>query len=300
MEKKARAFCFTVIGENYVERFDTIKSYLVSLKTCDYVLAGKETAPETGSKHYQCYCHFKNAIRIKEDIYKLARWFPAKGTPEQNYDYCTKEDDTPFEWGTMPQENKLKRIKDLKEASQEELDNAPIQYYNIIEKYNQNKANELTIDDIGRKPIEVYYISGDPGYGKTEIAELLMKKWMLKHNIEIWNDLKYQDGFWHGVSKGAKVAIYDDFRDSHMKPSEFINFVDYKKHNMNIKGGSLKNFYNFIVITSVQDLMSIYYDFTQKNEEPAKQWQRRIKSVKLLREYKPEEYEEFINNNFNI
>lgn len=300
MDKKSRAFCFTVIGDDYEARFDQIFSYLKSLKTCEYILAGKETCPTTGSKHFQCYVAFKNAIRISKEYYKLARWFPAKGSAEDNYDYCTKEDDTPIEWGEMPKPNKLKRIKDLKEATEEELDDAPIVYYNIIEKYKQNKSNELTLDDLGRKPIQVYYISGLPGFGKTEIAELLIKKYMIKNNISIWNSVKYQDGFWLGVSKGAKVALYDDFRDSHMKPSEFINFIDYKKHNMNIKGGSLKNFYEFIVITSVQDLMSIYYEFQKKNEEPSKQWMRRVTEVKLYEEVTEDKYEEFINNNFNI
>ena len=51
----------------------------------------------------------------------------------------------------------------------------------------------------------------------------------------------------------SPIALYDDFRDSHMKPSEFINFIDYNVHGLNIKNGEIQNNYKYIIITSVQD-----------------------------------------------
>ena len=91
------------------------------------------------------------------------------------------------------------------------------------------------------------------------------------------NMVKYENGFWLGVGS-AKVALYDDFRDSHLKASEFINFIDYNKHLMNIKGGSKMNDYNLIIITSVQPLHELYKNMS---DEPKKQWIRRINNIEL-------------------
>ena len=85
--------------------------------------------------------------------------------------------------------------------------------------------------------------------------------------------------FWHGLGDGKGCAIYDDFRDSHMKPSEFINFIDYNIHPMNLKGGSIMYRFSHIIITSVQNPKRIYggmYD-----DEPRKQWLRRMSIIEL-------------------
>ena len=69
-----------------------------------------------------------------------------------------------------------------------------------------------------------------------------------------------------------------DFRDSDMKASEFINFIDYNVHNLNYKQGSAKNKYHLIIITSVQDPKKIYKNI---KGEPRKQWLRRMKTINL-------------------
>ena len=90
-----------------------------------------------------------------------------------------------------------------------------------------------------------------------------------------FNMVKYEDGFWHGLGT-ANIALYDDFRDSHMKPTELINFIDYYVHPMNIKGGSHQNTYQTIYITSLQSPEEIYKNVP---EESKKQWLRRIKEI---------------------
>lgn len=92
------------------------------------------------------------------------------------------------------------------------------------------------------------------------------------------NIVKYVNSFWQGVGN-AKIAIYDDFRDSHMHPSEFINFIDYNKHTINIKGGEKQNEYSLIIITSVQDPHYIYMGM--KDDEPRRQWLRRMTIVDM-------------------
>lgn len=89
---------------------------------------------------------------------------------------------------------------------------------------------------------------------------------------------KYANGYWNNVNPNIKIMIYDDFRDSHLPASEFINLIDYNKHPMNIKGGSVINNYELIIITSVIDLDCIYSNL---DDEPKQQWMRRIDWIKL-------------------
>lgn len=294
-DKKARQFVFTVIGADYEARFDEIFKYLKSCKTCDYVVAGREIAPSTGSPHFQGYVHFKNCVKIKKDIRKLGWFKPAKGSASQNYDYCTKDDKTPIEWGTRPRDIVIKTIGDLENADEEDVKQLSIQYYNVIEKWRTNKANELTIDDFGRKPVLVWYFWGPSGFGKSEVAELLAQRLLVQYELKNWNRVKFVNNFWMGVSKGCKMALYDEWRDSHMKASEFLHFIDYKKHVLNIKNGSLKNMYEFIFITSTQDPSEIYKSVQGNSDEPRKQWLRRMICFEFTREYEESEYDELID-----
>ncbi|ORX53748.1 hypothetical protein BCR36DRAFT_246371, partial [Piromyces finnis] len=91
--------------------------------------------------------------------------------------------------------------------------------------------------------------------------------------------IKFIGGFYLGVTKMARVAIYDDFRDSHMKPSEFINLIDYNKHWMNIKGSAMLNDYLCVIITSVQKFSKIYRNV---DDEPRTQWERRVEVIDMF------------------
>lgn len=169
-------------------------------------------------------------------------------------------------------------IKALKEIDNED-DLTDYRMYNIWKKLKQNKKRKVSEY---RKSVKVYWIQGPSGIGKTN------KAMEIAQEFEDQNDwytdfIKYENGFYLGVSDESKIAIYDDFRDSHMKPSEFINLIDYNKHWLNIKGNSVLNDYNLIIITSVQRLSKIYRKML--DDEPKKQWERRIEVIDL---YPPE------------
>lgn len=157
----------------------------------------------------------------------------------------------------------------------------PAQLYNIRKKIKLEDNNKLSINDF-RKKVKVYYIQGPSGIGKTEKALQLIND--LQHMYgEFFNEVKYINSFWTGCTDGCKIALYDDWRDSHMFPSEFINFIDYNKHNMNIKGGYIKNNYELIIITSILHIDDIYSEFNQKNNfEPSKQWKRRVEVIDMF------------------
>lgn len=69
-----------------------------------------------------------------------------------------------------------------------------------------------------------------------------------------------------------------------MPASEFINFIDYYRNQMNVKYcPSWVNNYKLIFITTVQDPSKIYSNVTEEQRE---QWSRRIKEINI------EEYNE--------
>lgn len=101
---RSRKFVFTL--NNY--KSDDIRHIITILdeKDCKYIF-GEEVAPTTGTKHLQGYIEFKNQKKYSEIInyciktscpevkaptpFKTAYLKTAKGTLEQNYNYCTKE-----------------------------------------------------------------------------------------------------------------------------------------------------------------------------------------------------------------
>lgn len=112
----------------------------------------------------------------------------------------------------------------------------------------------------------------------------MIEKIIADEKIEEFEEVKHIGDFWQGIVDGTGACVYDDWRDSHLKASEFINFIDYRIHNLNIKGGNVKNKYNIIIISTVQDPNQIY---SSLEGEPRKQWLRRMNIIDM-------------NNNFDV
>lgn len=101
--------------------------------------------------------------------------------------------------------------------------------------------------DETEKEVEVYYIWGESGCGKTTLALQMIRD----RKIEYFHPVSHVGKFWLGVGDGKGCALYDNFRYSHMKVSEFIRFIDYDAHDLNVKGGHVWNKFNLIIITTI-------------------------------------------------
>ena len=267
-----RSFQLTL---NEVQRFESLKENLIKYKNLNYILAGLEEAPTTGHKHIHIYLQFKKPSTLCKSKLEGAHIEKCYGSPEQNIKYIKKPGtEIIFEWGEvrlMKNQTSFPTIKEVKEMSKEEREELPLIYHKAIEKINTEEANNIKIDEYFKEDIKVYYLWGESGAGKTKKAIEIIKE---SGNKE-FNEVKYCNGYWIGTGS-ARVALYDDFRDSHMKASEFINFIDYNMHNLNTKYGYIKNKYNIIIITSIQSPDEIY-----KNLESKEQWLRRINIINI-------------------
>lgn len=280
---KSRNFILTV-NEKSLEHYEDIKNYITGLKTNIYYLCCEHIGQE--NKHYHIYCQFNNPVCLSVKRLYGAHIETSFGSAQKNIAYLKCEDEKHLKLGIKSilideeGEPKLnggfKTIKEVKTMSKEDRDELPIQYYNIVNKINQSEEVDIDINE-WMKDIKVYWISGPSGIGKSKKAKEIILSLKDKYGTKV-NMIKYENGFYNGVGT-AKIALYDDFRDSHMKPSEFINLIDYNKHYMNIKGGQKLNEYNLIIFTTVQRLENIYLKML--DEEPRQQWERRIEEIKL-------------------
>lgn len=182
------------------------------------------------------------------------------------------------EFGDMPCDNgKHLTYRDALKLSEEKIMELPIADALMVrkaQKIEEDRPKPMKISE-WKKQIEVIFITGPSGAGKSlKVVEELTKN----GEDPIVDEVKKEGEFWHGVSGETDIAIYDDFRDSHMKASEFINFIDYNCHKLNVKGGSKVNKYKRIYITSVQRPEEIYKNL---DDEPRQQWMRRIKVIDL-------------------
>lgn len=258
-----RAFQFTL---HDLSQYEGLKNHLLELRSCDYMISCKEIAPTTGKEHIHIYAHFTKPYHLSQKIMNHhAHIEICQGTPQQNIEYIRKDGNILDEVGTEPHQGYHRTVKELRAVEDpSELDTHE---YNTWLKI-RNTPQKIKVSEWS-KEVKVYYIQGPSGSGKSKRAEELMQKL----GIESFEEVKHTNNFWNGVCDGCGCAVYDDFRDSHMTASEFINFIDYRVHNLNIKGGQMKNKYNTIIITSVQRIDEIYGNCYG---EPREQWMRRI------------------------
>lgn len=282
---RRRMYLLTV-NEASLQHYEDIKTYLTSLKNFNYMLTTEHIGQE--NKHYHIALQFTNNTALSIDKLHGAHIDVGRyGSIQRIIAYCKCEDKKHKELGITYQlideigeyrkrGGMMMTIKEAKEMTDDEIDECPVNLINCINKVRQNAENEIDVDDLA-KTVKVYYIQGPSGKGKTEKAKTIIRNNIDKYGRKL-NMVKYENGFWCGCSANCKIALYDDFRDTHMRASEFINFIDYNIHHMNIKGGALINHYELIILTSVQRITDIYKNM---KDEPRKQWLRRIELIDM-------------------
>lgn len=271
-----------------LEYYADIIAYLKSLCGLKYILVCEHHG-EGQLQHYHIYIQYENSKKLSVRKLHGAHIEVSYGSAQANIAYCKAEDEKHKRDGTTAtvilEEGRpvLKggnfTVNDVINMNEEEFKELPVVQYNCAKRVKRDykivKARDF------RKEVKVYWIQGPSGVGKTNKAIDIATEFEEIHNCGT-DFIKYCNGFYLGTTSTAKVAIYDDFRDSHMKPSEFINLIDYNKHWLNIKGDCILNEYLIVIITSVQKFKKIYRNV---DDEPRLQWERRVQVIDM---YPPE------------
>lgn len=276
--KKSRNFIMT-IQESSFKYLGEIYKYLESFKSFQYILACRHNGPS--HPHVHIYAQYSSAHKLSSKKLHNAHIEVCYGSAQANVEYCKGLDEKHkklnimcevlYESGEILKRGGI-RIKDVREMTDDELMSLNIHYKNLVRDEIERRQNNLNIDDWYKQDLKVIYIHGPSGIGKS-----IKARDIIRENGKMFNLVKFDGNFWHGVGD-AKIALYDDFRPSDMKASEFINFIDYNVHPMNIKGGSRLNHYKLIIITSIMNPYNIYNNISDEAKE---QWLRRIEIVRL-------------------
>lgn len=277
---KGRNFQLTL---NEPEKWNDLRLYITGFKGMQYIIACKEIAPSTGHEHIHCYVQYKDNTKLVISKLQGAHVEKCKGSAQQNIAYIKGEDkeepgEIIFEDGTPLKKGRT--IQDVKEMTKEERAQLPIQLYKVVKAINEEEGNliDLSKDEQRKDDMRVYWIWGPSGEGKTTMAYEMFKDAGITKICQVYKS----DRFWIGLNENAEGVLYDDFRDSDMRPKELIYFIDYNVHALEIKGGHVQNKFNFIIITSIQSPHDIY---ATRPEEEKKQWLRRITEIIDIRDY---------------
>lgn len=279
MAIQAKHFQLT-INKSIMRYYEEIKDFLINEKKATYFISCLEENNKE-ELHIHIYVQFNDRIRLySKDVYH-AHIEKCNGSTSDNQNYILKMKNLFKLNNTLDEIGSPKMIANRKQGVKEEMlvknlesveyENVTIKQFKIWKEINNNKSYKK--NDIYKKEVEVIFIWGESGSGKSK------KVYNSLGEDEMFDRVKYSNGFWLGVNTihPVNTCWYDDFRPSDMKPNEFINFIDYYKNQMNIKFvGNWVNHYNKIFITSIFDPKEMYAGVPEETRE---QWIRRMKII---------------------
>ena len=223
-----------------------------------YICWGLERCPTTDREHHQGFAIFNRTHRIPSAKRILGggdecHLEPRRGTRQQARDYCRKDGEF-FEWGEFDAMTKEQLFKKSKKWL---LDNG---YEEFFCRYHKAICEKQDKGEAWRE-VEVTYIWGEPGTGKT-------RKVMEMEDVYKW-DSPYQ---WFDGYDGENILLIDDYETGEIPPRVLKNILDGYRYKLNIKGGHTYAKWSKIYITS-------NYDIKKMDEWHIKGIQRRIHNI---------------------
>jgi len=218
-----------------------------------YLVAGEETAPSTGTRHYQGYMEThskKHLTALAKDLTVLWKSRPhlliSKGSAEQNKKYCLKENGSHVEQGSPMQQGAR---TDLASVTSMIVNGSTIQelwqtqtemmirygpgiqraYTMLSPNVNQMAIRTFEVNEFPYFPTEEIRIAleskavilwGDSGIGKTCYARALLPRALF---VSHYDDLiRYDSGEHDGI-------IFDDMSMMHLPRESQIHLLDYEQ-----------------------------------------------------------------------
>lgn len=241
MTSTARRFCFTI--NNPVVRIQE------DHPDVRFLIYQKETAPTTGTPHYQGYIEIKKSVRfswIHSNIGGMltASLRVAAGTAADNIAYCSKpesREEGPWTFGTPGQQGKSDEMTNVKRKLDEGASDLEIAEDHFSTWVRHNRAFTLykKLKSAQRNfKTKVVFLYGPPGTGKSS--------YIRDHSPDAhWKD---QTSWWDGYDGTADVAI-DDFY-GWLPYSVMLRLMDRYPYDVEIKGAKVNFAPKVLYITS--------------------------------------------------
>lgn len=228
---RSRGWSFTINNDTFNDLDNLLEL------TFDYLIIGFEVG-EKGTSHIQGYIFYENAISFKSIKKKIPRAHieKSKGTPQDNYDYCSKDGDY-YEFGELPTKGKRTDIDSLvslieEGATREVIRQTYPKYYFMYKKKIEEMVKPTIDKDKQRKlyliPEEKQY--DYPGAFVDEDIDtydgekiLVLSAYRVSFNVIAW--IK---GFPPRIKRGYEIIKID--------PDEvYLTYTDTKQYNFLIK-----------------------------------------------------------------
>lgn len=254
---QSRGWCFTL--NNYT------KAEVTVLAECavEYMVYGREVGNREGTQHLQGYLYLPKK-KVKGGMKKIlprAHWEIAKGSPEQNRTYCTK-DGIVTERGKMPDlsgaaggarggEAEKKRWDDARTAAKTgKMDDVPadiyVRYYRTLKEIGKD---HMVKPDDATDVTGVWYW-GDAGAGKSRKAREDYPNSYLKMANKWWDGYQQED-----------TVILDDIDTNHACLGHHLKiWADRYSFLAETKGGAIAIRPKKFVVTSQFHPDKIWHD----------------------------------------
>lgn len=269
---RVRNYCFTL--NNYTSEE---LSLLEEIK-CKYIIYGFEQG-EQQTPHLQGFVIWNNAKTFKatkKSLPNRCHIEECKGTPYENFKYCSKDGDF-IERGDRPEKVGQGKRNDMLEIKKNVAQNVHIKEMlneNIIVNYQQLKYAETLKKYYEKqrteKPI-VKWFYGATGTGKTKTAYEEVYSITDPDNVYIAMDTgKWWDGY-----DGQEYIIIDDMRGDFMKFHQLLKLLDRYAYRVETKGSTRQFLGKYIIITSAYQPNEIF-----RTIEDIQQLLRRIDEIR--------------------
>jgi hypothetical protein len=241
-----------------------------------YTIIGKEKG-EQGTPHLQGFTvlYKRGSLITVKKLHATAHWERAKGSAQQNRDYCSKEGDV-TEWGEIPVKGKSADFSAFASAIASEA-KFPAVVREHVEQSIKHFDRALKVHRILHKPDksykkpEVVVLWGATGTGKSRRAREFAEERKQEYYVKTGLTEKWWDGY-----EQEPIVIWDDFRPSNIRLSDLLVLLDGYGTTVQVKGGTvwLKPETWVFTTTNPPDLW--YHQITDENMA---QLHRRITDV---------------------
>lgn len=198
---------------------------------------------ECGTPHLQGYLAFKLRKRLSQlkKNHPRAHFKIARGTPQQNQKYCTKDDgriSVGAEFGDIdevPRKGERSDLAELQTAFDSELlpHEYATDYFEFFLRYPRALENYHLAQirpRVSTDPVYVTLLIGNSGTGKSYYAERLARQRGSVYRHALGN-------FWDGY-RGEPAVIFDDFRGCSISYGAFKRVCDRYPLLVHVKGSS--------------------------------------------------------------
>lgn len=238
-----------------------------------FVVGQLEQCPDTGRRHFQCYLEFTRPSRGSALSRLLGvpspslRFEAARGSGDQNTDYCTKEDTRisgPWQAGerSRGQGSRTDLSQAVATLRQHGLKRVASDHSETFVKFHRGlRALQAELLEVPttyeRKVVKVYW--GSTGTGKTRRA--------YERNPDLYRaPAATKTGYWFDGYQGQSTVLFDDYGGDGKYPITFLlQLLDGYPMQVPIKGGFAQWIPEKIIITSNLD-PAMWYNGEASNE----------------------------------